>query len=144
MIQGTDGSILVQAYDGQTWMKLTPDDKGSYTNGTWTTLASEPVARLYFASQIMPDGRLFVAGGEYSGPALQPNWSNTGEIYDPLANTWTPIARTRTSLIVLPSITFLGTPRVGSLRLRGSIPTRLAFSWAREFSALGFQTRQQS
>jgi hypothetical protein len=92
MIQATDGSILVQAYDGQTWMKLTPDAMGSYLNGTWTTLAPEPVARLYFASQIMPDGRLFVAGGEYSGPALQPNWSNTGEIYDPLANTWTVIA----------------------------------------------------
>ena len=92
MIQATDGSILVQAYDGQTWMKLTPDDRGSYINGTWTTLASEPIARLYFASQIMPDGRLFVAGGEYSGPGLLPNWSNTGEIYDPLANTWTPIA----------------------------------------------------
>jgi Kelch motif protein len=91
MIQATDGSILVQAYDGQTWMKLTPDDRGSYINGTWTTLASEPIPRLYFASQIMPDGRLFVAGGEYSGPALLPNWSNTGEIYDPLANTWTPI-----------------------------------------------------
>ena len=92
MIQATDGSILVQAYDGQTWMKLTPDDKGSYLNGTWTTLASEPVARLYFASQIMPDGRLFVVGGEYSGPGLLPNWSNTGEIYDPMANKWTPIA----------------------------------------------------
>jgi len=91
MIQSTDGAILVQSYDGQTWMKLTPDDKGSYINGTWTTLASEPVARLYFASQIMPDGRLFVAGGEYSGPGLLPNWSNTGEIYDPLANKWTPI-----------------------------------------------------
>jgi len=73
-------------------MKLTPDDVGSYINGTWSTLASEPVPRLYFASQIMPDGKLFVAGGEYSGPGLQPNWSNTGEIYDPLANMWTPIA----------------------------------------------------
>jgi hypothetical protein len=91
MIQGTDGSILVQSYDGQTWMKLTPDDRGSYINGTWTTLASEPIARLYFASQILPDGRLFVAGGEYSGPGLAANWSNTGEIYDPLTNTWTPI-----------------------------------------------------
>jgi hypothetical protein len=91
MMQGTDGSILVQAYDGQTWMKLTPDDKGSYINGTWTTLASEPVARLYFASQIMPDGRLFVVGGEYSGPGLLANWSNTGEIYDPLTNKWTLI-----------------------------------------------------
>lgn len=92
MIQGTDGSILVQAYDGQTWMKLAPDDKGSYINGTWTTLASEPIARLYFASQILPNGRLFVVGGEYSGPGLLPNWSNTGEIYDPVANVWTRIA----------------------------------------------------
>lgn len=92
MIQATDGSILVQSYDGQSWMKLTPDAKGSFINGTWSTLASEPVARLYFASQILPDGRLFVAGGEYSGPALLPTWSNTGEIYDPLANAWTVIA----------------------------------------------------
>lgn len=91
MIQSTDGSILVQSYDGQTWMKLTPDKKGSYINGTWTTLGLEPVARLYFASQIMPDGKLFVAGGEYSGPALIPDWSNTGEIYDPVTNKWTII-----------------------------------------------------
>jgi Kelch motif len=91
MIQATDGSILVQAYDGQSWMKLTPDAKGSYINGTWSTLASEPVARLYFASQVLTDGRLFVAGGEYSGPGLLPNWSNTGEIYDPLSNAWTII-----------------------------------------------------
>jgi hypothetical protein len=91
MVQATDGSILVQAYDGQTWMKLTPDAKGSYINGTWSTLASEPVARLYFASQVLTDGRLFVAGGEYSGPGLLPNWSNTGEIYDPLANAWSLI-----------------------------------------------------
>jgi Kelch motif len=91
MIQSTDGSILVQSYDGQTWMKLTPDAKGSYINGTWTTVAPEPVARLYYASQIMTDGKLFVAGGEYSGPGLLPNWSNTGEIYDPVANTWTVI-----------------------------------------------------
>jgi hypothetical protein len=92
MIQATDGSILVQAYDGQTWMKLTPDAKGSYINGTWTTLAPEPIPRLYFASQILPDGRLFVAGGEYSGPGLLPNWSNTGEIYDSMSNKWTRIA----------------------------------------------------
>lgn len=92
MIQGTDGSILVQAYDGQSWMKLTPDANGSFINGTWTMLASEPVPRLYFASQILPDGRLFVAGGEYSGPGLLPNWSNTGEIYDPLSNSWSLIA----------------------------------------------------
>jgi hypothetical protein len=92
MIQATDGSILVQAYDGQSWMKLTPDAKGSYINGSWSTLAPEPIARLYFASQILTDGRLIVVGGEYSGPGLLPNWSNTGEIYDPLTNAWTLIA----------------------------------------------------
>jgi hypothetical protein len=91
MVQLTDGAIMVQAYDGQTWMKLTPDITGSYINGTWTYLASSPVARLYFASQILPDGRFVEVGGEYSGPGLLPNWSNTGEIYDPVANTWTPI-----------------------------------------------------
>jgi hypothetical protein len=91
MIQSTDGSILVQAYDGQSWMKLTPDARGSFVNGTWSSLAAEPVARLYFASQILTDGRLVVVGGEYSGPGLLPNWSNTGEIYDPLTNAWTLI-----------------------------------------------------
>lgn len=122
MIQATDGSILVQSYDGQSWMKLTPDKKGSYINGTWTTLASEPVARLYFASQIMPDGRLFVAGGEYSGPGLLPNWSNTGEIYDPLANAWS---------IITPYPNQSGCPRInyvsgnttsGSAQITGVYP----------------------
>jgi hypothetical protein len=87
----TDGTILVQSYNGQTWMKLTPDATGSYINGTWTTLASAPTARLYFASQVLPDGTFWLAGGEYSGPGLLPNWSNTGEIYDPVANSWSSI-----------------------------------------------------
>jgi hypothetical protein len=91
MVQMTDGTILVQSYDGQSWMKLTPDSTGSYINGTWSWLASSPVARLYFASRVLPDGRFVEVGGEYSGPGLLPNWSNTGEIYDPIANTWTPI-----------------------------------------------------
>ena len=91
MVQMTDGTILVQSYDGQSWMKLTPDATGSYINGTWSTLASAPTARLYFASQVLPDGRFWLAGGEYSGPGLLANWSNTGEIYDPVANSWSSI-----------------------------------------------------
>ena len=122
MIQSTDGSILVQAYDGQTWMKLTPDDRGSYINGTWTTLASEPIARLYFASQIMPDGRLFVVGGEYSGPGLLPNWSNTGEIYDPLADAWTPI-REYPKQHGCPEIDYVsGNTTSGSAQITGIYP----------------------
>jgi hypothetical protein len=48
--------------------------------------------RLYYSSNLLSNGKLFVLGGEYSGPNRKPNWTNTGEIYDPVANTWTPIA----------------------------------------------------
>ncbi len=128
MIQSTDGSILVQAYDGQTWMKLTPDERGSYIHGTWTTLASEPVARLYFASQIMPDGRLFVVGGEYSGPGLLPNWSNTGEIYDPLTNKWTPISEYPDQPGCPYLNYFSGNTANGSARITGIYPYTTGFT----------------
>ncbi len=91
MVQLTDGTVLAQSFNGRTWMKLTPDAAGSYINGTWTTLAPGPVPRLYFASQTLPDGRFWLVGGEYTGPGLQANWGNTGEIYDPVANSWTSI-----------------------------------------------------
>jgi hypothetical protein len=91
MVQMTDGSLLVQSYNGQSWMKYTPDANGNYTTGTWSMLASGPVARLYFASQVLPDGRFWLAGGEYTGPGLQANWGSTGEIYDPVANSWSLI-----------------------------------------------------
>jgi len=92
MVQMTDGTILVQSYDGQTWMKLTPDAYGSYLNGTWTTVAPGLLPTIYFASQVLPDGRFWHVGGEYTGPGLLPNWGNRGEIYDPVANRWTAIA----------------------------------------------------
>jgi len=90
----TDGTVAVQSgNDLQTWTKLTPDSTGSYVNGTWTTLAKMSTARLYFGSNILPDGRLFVLGGEYSGSFLNQNFSNTGEIYNPVTNKWTTIAK---------------------------------------------------
>ena len=132
MIQMTDGTILVQSYNGQTWMKLTPDATGSYINGTWSLMAPGPVARLYFASKVMPDGRLFVAGGEYSGPGLLANWSNTGEIYDPVANTWTPITPYPTQS-GCPFISYVsGNLTSGSPVVTSIYPytTRLVTGWA--------------
>jgi hypothetical protein len=49
------------------WYRLTPDLSGSYVNGTWPNLASMSRQRLYYASNVLPGGRVFVLGGDYSG-----------------------------------------------------------------------------
>lgn len=80
----------------QDWWKLTPDEFGSYVNGTWTQLASLPdgYSPLYHASAVLPDGRVIIEGGEYifSNGVFNAVWSDQGAIYDPLANGWTPVA----------------------------------------------------
>src|SRR5437660_1213698 len=89
----TDGTVMVQATQTGVWWRLTPDNTGSYLNGTWSQLATMPsgYGPLYYASAVLPDGRVIVEGGEYnlgSGPV----WTNMGAIYDPASNTWTSIA----------------------------------------------------
>ena len=89
MLLLSDGSVMAE--QGQAsgitanWYRLKPDSHGSYVNGTWSTLASMHDSRLYFSSQVLTDGRVFVAGGEYGSATNK----QTGEVYDPLANTWT-------------------------------------------------------
>jgi hypothetical protein len=91
----TDGTVMVQQAGTEKWSRLTPDIKGSYTNGTWSDLASLPViggtqyAPLYHSSAVLPDGRVLVMGGEYNN--FVPIWTNLGAIYDPLADAWTPV-----------------------------------------------------
>jgi hypothetical protein len=93
MAQLTDGTIMMQGWDpGDNWMQLMPDAYGSYVNGTWSTLASMSIPRLYFASHVLQDGRFWLLGGEYTGTPFQAVWSRTSEIYDPLTNTWSPAA----------------------------------------------------
>jgi hypothetical protein len=89
----TDGTVMVQAIESGVWWRLTPDNTGSYVNGTWTQLASMPAGYgpLYYASAVLPDGRVVVEGGEYnnSGGAV---WTALGAIYNPATNTWTSIS----------------------------------------------------
>jgi hypothetical protein len=87
----TDGRAIVHEYNTPNWWALQPDPKGSYLNGTWKKLASMPsnYAPLYFASQVLPDGRLLVEGGEYN--FLNPVETNLGAIYDPVKNKWTNV-----------------------------------------------------
>jgi len=88
----TDGTVLVQDAGVQDWWRLTPDQNGSYMNGSWTQIASLPTgySPLYHSSAVLPDGRLIIEGGEYN--FFVPSWTNLGAIYDPLLNTWTSVA----------------------------------------------------
>lgn len=101
----TDGAVMMQesastnlyffgipllAYGTHRWWKLTPDNFGSYANGTWSRLADSNVGRIAFASGVLADGRVLCCGGEYSDASgtIQPDMTNTCEIYDPVNNSW--------------------------------------------------------
>ena len=89
--QLTDGTVLCQANNSKDWWKLTPDINGSYLNGTWTQMASLQPGYVPddFASAVLADGRVVISGGEYNNNQF--TLTNLGAIYDPLANTWTPL-----------------------------------------------------
>ncbi|MBI3512127.1 MAG: T9SS type A sorting domain-containing protein [Bacteroidetes bacterium] len=98
MLLLSDGTVMAKtdscrsdSFATATWAKLTPDVNGSYVNGTWTTMTPMHDTRVYFASQVLKDGRVFVAGGEIEGEA--PGGDGTGgfsgETYDPLTDSWT-------------------------------------------------------
>lgn len=90
-LQLTDGTVMVHEYGDSNWWRLTPNNKGSYLNGTWSKVAPLPsnYGPLYYASAVLPDGRVLVEGGEYN--FLQGTETNLGAIYDPLKNKWTSV-----------------------------------------------------
>jgi hypothetical protein len=87
----TDGTCLFQGNGESDWYKLTPDINGSYQNGTWTKMANLQSGYVpdAFASAVLADGRVVIVGGEYNNGAFV--LTNQGSIYDPVANTWTPL-----------------------------------------------------
>src|SRR5579862_9010780 len=56
----TDGGVMCQS--SSAWYKLTPDSKGSYANGTWTSLAPFPLGYgpSDYTSAVLADGRVAV------------------------------------------------------------------------------------
>jgi hypothetical protein len=80
----SDGTVIC-GDGGQNWYRLTPDNRGSYANGTWTQIASMNYSRLFYSSAVLTNGNVYVAGGEYG------SGDGHAELYDSLANTWTVI-----------------------------------------------------
>ncbi|MBV9062952.1 MAG: hypothetical protein JOY77_08490, partial [Alphaproteobacteria bacterium] len=73
------------------WWKLTPDNKGSYINGTWKQVASfQPgFAPDASAESVLADGKLIVAGGEYNFGNFA--FTNITQLYDPVKDKWTDV-----------------------------------------------------
>ena len=91
MILLTDGSVLCKTSGGSAdpygnrWDRLYPDVNGSYINGTWVTASPMADSRLYFSAQVLRDGTLYIAGGEYGTGRTR------GERYYPLIDNWSEL-----------------------------------------------------
>jgi hypothetical protein len=89
----TDGSVIAHISCTGSWYRLKPDDDMSYASAKWEKIASLPAGYTprFFASAVLPDGRVIIEGGEYDGPACTQIESNRGAIYDPVKDTWTEV-----------------------------------------------------
>jgi fibronectin type 3 domain-containing protein len=82
----SDGTVLC-GDGGSGWYKLTPNNKGSYHDGTWTPVAASHYSRLFYSSDVLTNGNLYVAGGEYGTGRAH------AELYNFLNNSWSDIAQ---------------------------------------------------
>lgn len=88
----TDGTIIVHSPQARDWWQLTPDINGNYAGGTWSKFASLPAGYgpLYFASEVLPDGRVVINGGEDNLGVLGA-FTTMGAMYYPSLGAWTNV-----------------------------------------------------
>ena len=93
ILQLTDGSVMVQQEGTGNWYRLTPDSKGCYYDGSWSALPSMPYRYQpeFYASAVLPDGRVVVEGGEYNDFAYTGTSTWTGKPTSISVSTTTPI-----------------------------------------------------
>ena len=108
----SDGTVMIQGGQNapsNAWYDLTPaatgntfpgttTNTGNYVNGTWTSLAaagtwSTPAEmRLFNVSAVLPSGKVFTIGGEYTSPDP---FTGTDEIFTPSTSggpgSWTQV-----------------------------------------------------
>lgn len=89
----TDGTVIAHNGNAGDWWRLTPDSFGNYATGTWSKFATLPTGYtpLYFGSEVLPDGRVVINGGEYNGSSTIVE-TNQGAIYYPSFGAWTKVA----------------------------------------------------
>lgn len=82
----SNGSVLVKGGgDSATtaYYELTPDNTGSYINGTWSVVGSMNDPRLFASSVVLQNSQVLTVGGEY------PDFQNTAEVFNPVTQSWT-------------------------------------------------------
>jgi len=105
MLLLTDGRAFCHEFQSNHWHTLTPSDTGDYSKGTWNQVAALPDntniptsfggptnAPTFFASAVLADGRVFVAGGEYNSTQGTANDTLAAQIYDPRTDSWAAIS----------------------------------------------------
>jgi hypothetical protein len=91
MLLLTDGSVLVHDANGRRdWYRLTPDEAGRYRTGRWSGALRMATGRLYFATGVLADGRVYAVGGE-NATGFEDDTCALGEIFDPHTNKWGPM-----------------------------------------------------
>lgn len=94
MLLLSNGTAMVQHGVTSNWFRLTPGSTGGYSNGTWGSLSSMSTARKFYSSDVLPDGRVFIVGGEHYNTTV----TNIGEIYDPSSDSWSFTAPAKTRI----------------------------------------------
>lgn len=85
----TDGRIMVlENFSGQTWHFFSPDNTGSYINGTWDSSTTSTSPGAYPESAVLNDGRVYTLGGHNFKTNTD---SNAGAIYNPKTNAWSTL-----------------------------------------------------
>ncbi len=88
MLLLSDGTVIAKTTSGSAdaygsqWNRLAPDVHGSYVHGSWVRTATMLDSRLYFSSQVLRNGNVYVAGGEYG------TGRTAAEIYYPQFDVW--------------------------------------------------------
>ncbi len=90
MLLLSDASVLIHETEGANWLRLTPDDEGSYKSGEWSGLLKMANSRQFFSSGVLKDGRVYALGGEYGSAGGD---GSLGEIFDPQTNEWSELVK---------------------------------------------------